>query len=155
MEEADSRFQLSQRERITLGLLAQSEGLTAKEFSRRLDLSGKDVVKSWLGRLEKFGLVQSSGKTQGKRYFLDPVLLRDANINLATTLTRIEPHRLEALIVEDLKRYPESAISEIRSRIAPEIKQGRIKNRLDDLILQGQVRKEGEKRWTRYWAADE
>ncbi len=149
---ADSRFQLSQRERITIGLLAQSEGMTTKEFSNCLDLDNTRKIKSWFGRLEKLKLVQSSGKTQGKRYFLDPALLRDADIGMVTTLSRMEPHRLEALIVEDLNRYPNSAISDIHSRIAPEIKRRRIKDSLDYLLLQGKIRKKGEKRWRRYWA---
>ncbi len=45
LEVADGKFQLSQRERITMGMLAQSEGLTAKEFARRLDLTSMDELK--------------------------------------------------------------------------------------------------------------
>ena len=151
IEVANSRFQLSQRERITIGLLAQSEGMTTKEFCNRLDLDNVGKIKSWFGRLEKLKIVQSSGKTQGKRYFIDPSLLRDADIVSTTTLTRMEPHRLEALIIEDLNRYPNSAISDIHSRIAPEIKRRRIKKTLDDLIFQGKVGKTGDFRWRRYW----
>ena len=151
IEVANNRFQLSQRERITIGLLAQSEGMTTKEFCNRLDLDNVGKIKSWFGRLEKLKIVQSSGKTQGKRYFIDPSLLRDADIVSTTTLTRMEPHRLEALIIEDLNRYPNSAISDIHSRIAPEIKRRRIKKTLDDLIFQGKVEKTGDFRWRRYW----
>ncbi len=71
--------------------------------------------------------------------------------SLGTTLTRIEPHRLEALIIEDLCRYPGLAVSEVRARVAPEIKQSRVKAALDHLIKEGRVRPQGEKRWRRYW----
>src|SRR5690606_7516136 len=47
LEDADRRFQLTQRERITLGLLAQSEGLTARELSGRLELAGDAPLKPW------------------------------------------------------------------------------------------------------------
>ena len=44
MEEADTdkKFHLTQRERISLGVLAQSEGMTAKELSHLLELGGVD-----------------------------------------------------------------------------------------------------------------
>ncbi len=150
MEKANSRFQLSQRERITMGILAQSEGLTAKELAEHLELDSVKETKFWFGRLLSLGLLHSSGRTQGKRYFLNPDLLRDVGIDLSTTLTRIEPHRLEALIVEDLNRYPGSAISEIHSRIAPELPQRRVKTTLDNLISQEKINKSGVNRWTRY-----
>ena len=83
--------------------------------------------------------------------FLNPDLLRDTTLSLSTTLTRIEPHRLEALIIEDLHRYPGSAISEIHDRIVPEVKRRRLKTALDYLVEDGKVRPKGEKRWRRYW----
>ncbi|MBC8316684.1 MAG: putative DNA binding domain-containing protein [Desulfobulbaceae bacterium] len=149
--EADRRFHLRQRERISLGILAQSEGMTAREFAKQLELTDITDTKNWLGRLLDLGLVHSSGRTQATRYFLNPALLRDTDLSMGTTLTRIEPHRLEALIIEDLCRYPGSAISEIHNRVAPEIKQRRLKTALDHLVKEGKVRPKGEKRWRRYW----
>ncbi len=149
--EADRHFQLRQRERISLGILAQSEGMTAREFAERLELSNVAETKNWLGRLPDIGLVHSSGRTQATRYFLNPDLLRDTTLPLSTTLARIEPHRLEALIIEDLRRYPCSSISDIYDRVAPEIKRRRLKTALDHLVKEGKVRPEGEKRWRRYW----
>ncbi len=134
MEKADSEFQLSQRERITMGILAQSEGLTAKELARQLELDSAQETKFWFGRLLSLGLIHSAGRTQGKRYFLHPELLRDAGIDLSTTLTRIEPHRLEALIIEDLTRYPGSSIGGIHKRIGEEIKRSRLKKTLVKLV---------------------
>ena len=151
--EADQHFQLRQRERISLGLLAQFEGMTAKEFAEQLELSNVAETRSWLGRLLDIGLVHSSGRTQATRYFLNPELLRDTILPLTTTLTRIEPHRLEALIVEDLRRYPDSSISQIHDRVAPEIKRRRL-TALDHLVKEGEVEPVGEKRWRRYHIAE-
>ena len=67
-----------------------------------------------------------------------------------TTLSRIEPHRLKALIVEDLERYPGSAIGDIHDRIGPEINRRRIKRAIDWLVGDGVVHYKGEKRGRRY-----
>ena len=97
-------------------------------------------------------MVQSAGRTQATRYFVDPGLLRSLSFTGETTLKRIEPHRLTALILEDLKRYPESAISDIHQRIGGEIHPKQVKRALDELIERGAVRFEGNNRWRRYWA---
>jgi len=83
-----------------------------------------------MGRLQKFKVIRQKGKTQATRYFVDPQLLRKLDFSQTTTLSLIEPHRLKALILEDLKRYPESAISDIHARTAPEVDRHRIKRTL-------------------------
>ncbi len=154
MEEADKRFHLTQRERITLGVLAQSEGMTAKELSFLLELGGVDELKSWFGRLPSLNLVQSSGRTQGKRYFLAPALLRDNDLDLSTTLTRIEPHRLEALVLEDLRRYPLSKIGEVHQRIGMEINRSKLKRMLGALVNEGKLILDGVRGGARYRISD-
>ena len=59
LTEADERFQLTQRERITFGALAQSEGMTARELGAVLEIDGADGLASWLGRLQALALVRS------------------------------------------------------------------------------------------------
>lgn len=110
---ADQTFQLTQRVRIALGLLAQHDALTARELASVLELSSIDALQPWLKRLLERQLVQSAGRTQAKRYFVDPGLLRSFNFTGGTTLKRIEPHRLAARVIEDLQRYPESAVGDI------------------------------------------
>ncbi len=44
LTEADAQFQLTQRERITLGVLAQTEGMTAKELGDLLETNGADEL---------------------------------------------------------------------------------------------------------------
>lgn len=149
---ADQTYQLTQRERITLGLLAQHDALTARELAAQLELSSLDALQPWLKRLLDWQLVLNIGRTQATRYFIDPNLLRSLNFAGETTLKRIEPHRLSALILEDLQRYPKSSISEVRLRIGGEIHPMQVKRALDDLIHRGDVRFEGSNRWRRYWA---
>lgn len=153
MAQADSRFQLRQRERITLGLLAAFEGLTARELAVRLELGGADELRpAWLGRLLDLGLVQSTGKTQAVRYFVSPEVLKGVGLDGQTTLRRMEPHRLRALIVEDLSRYPGSASGDVNRRVGPEVPYRSLKRALDDLVARGAVRFEGQARGRRYWA---
>ena len=108
--------------------------------------------KPWLKRLLDWHLVQSAGRTQATRYFVDPSLLRSLQFTGETTLKRIEPHRLAALILEDLQRYPGSAISDTHRRVGGEIHPKQVKRALEALIERGQVRFEGSNRWRRYWA---
>jgi ATP-dependent DNA helicase RecG len=149
---ADHTYQLTQRERIALGLLAQHDSLTARELATTLELSSVEALQPWLKRLLNWKLLQSAGRTQATRYFVEPNLLRNLNFTGETTLKRIEPHRLLALVLEDLQRYPKSAISEVHRRIGAEIQSKQIKRAIDELISRGNVRFEGDKRWRRYWA---
>ena len=149
---ADQTYQLTQRERITLGLLTQHDALTARELAAKLELLSVEELQPWLKRLLDWHLVQSAGRTQATRYFVDPGLLRSLKFSGETTLKRIEPHRLAALVLEDLQRYPESAISDIHRRIGGEIHPKQVKRALEDLIGRDAVRFEGNKRWRRYWA---
>lgn len=147
---AEQTFQLTQRERIALGLLAQHEALTARELVKALELSSVDALNPWVNRLLSWGLILSSGKTQATRYFVDPDVLRRLEFTTPTSLKRIEPHRLQALVVEDLHRYPDSSIGEINKRIGDEIAAKQIKKILVALCADGQVTCSGERRWRKY-----
>ena len=150
LADADARFQLTQRERITLGVLAQTEGMTARELGSVLEMEGGDALSVWLGRLIPVGLVRTTGKTSAMRYFVAPDSLRGAQLNRKTTLSRITPHRLRALILEDLGRYPESSSADINRRIGVEISPKTVKRALDNLLLANEVAYSGERRWRRY-----
>lgn len=141
---------LTQRERITLGMLAATEGLSARELAGRLGLSETGELRSWIGELVSLGLVSQSGRTRGTRYHVPPELLRASGLDLRTTLTRVEPHRLRALILEDLGRYPESSSAQVHARVGPEIPERSFRRALEELVEQGQVSYTGDRRWRRY-----
>jgi ATP-dependent DNA helicase RecG len=84
------------------------------------------------------------------RYFVDPGLLRGAQLDRKTTLSRIPPHRLNALILEDLARYPDSSSADVNRRIGEEISRKKLKRALDGLVEAGKVVWQGERRWRRY-----
>jgi ATP-dependent DNA helicase RecG len=148
---ADETFHLTQRERIALGLLAQSDALTARELCATLELKALDALQPWIKRIVDWGLVKSSGKTQATKYFVDPILLQTLNFaGATTTLKRIEPHRLAALIEEDVRRYPRSQISDIHARVGAEIPRTQIKRSIAELVRSGRLLSEGIRRGTRY-----
>ncbi len=141
---------MTQRERIALGLLAQHDALTARELAKALELPSVDSLHPWLQRPLEWPLVRSTGRTQATRYFIDPQLVRSLDFSSSTTLKRIEPHRLLALIVEDVGRYPLTRISEIHQRIGTEIPRSRLRRSLEQLVREGTLHQEGARRGTRY-----
>ncbi len=61
------------------------------------------------------------------------------------------PDRLDALIVEDLTKFEKSSISEIQQRIGQEIPMRTIRYQLNQLIDKQKIKREGEKKGTRYF----
>lgn len=108
-------------------------------MATKLKRPTRDAPPSWLKRLLDGQLVQSAGRTQATRYFVDPGLLCSLNFTGETTLKRIEPHRLAALVLED-QRYPKPAISDIHQRVGGEIQPKQVKCALEELIERGAVR---------------
>jgi ATP-dependent DNA helicase RecG len=129
-------------------LLAQ--GLAAVELAERLELDDPSALRPWFGRLIEWGLVEQTGRTKGTRYFVPPALLRDAGLDAVTTLTRVQPHRLRALILEDLETFPNSLAKDIHRRVGPEIAERTFRRALETLVTGGQVTGTGETRWRTY-----
>ncbi|MBI5488634.1 MAG: MarR family transcriptional regulator [Deltaproteobacteria bacterium] len=148
--EADQRYQLTQRERIALALLAQTEGLSAAALAERLELHDPSASRPWIGRLLERGLVEQAGRARATRYVVPPELLREAGLDRLTNLARVQPHRLRALILEDLDRFPDLPIAEIHRRIGPEIPRRALARALKELVAEGRLRMEGVRKWTRY-----
>lgn len=153
MGRVEEAHQLGQRETICLGLLAQHEHMTARQLADALMLQSVDDLKPWLGRLQDLGLVQTSGRTKATQYFVTPRLMSDLQLPTATTLGRIETHRLEALLLEDIRRYPDSSIGDVQERIGPEISRSKLKRAIDACVEKGQLTFTGDRRWRRYTLA--
>ncbi len=151
IEKVHKEFQLKSKEIISLGLIAQHTSLTALEFSNILGLEEKEAIRTWLGRLVNFKLVKSRGKTKGTKYLVEPGVLKKHNFKGLTTLKNIQPHRLGALILEDLNKFEKSAISDIHQRIGKEIPLRALRYQLNQLIEKQKIKKEGERRGTQYF----
>jgi ATP-dependent DNA helicase RecG len=111
--------------------------------------------RAWLGRLLTWGLVDQSGRTKATRYFVPPAILREAGLDALTTLTRVQPHRLRALVLEDVERFPDSGRADIHRRIGAEIHEKALARALDALLTEGAIVSTGERRWRKYRLADD
>ena len=85
---------------------------------------------------------------------MPPALLRAAGLDKLTTLRRVQPHRLRALILEDLERFPDSARGDVHRRIGPEIHVRTLGRALETLVDSGEILSSGVGRWRRYRLAD-
>ena len=116
-----------------------------------LETENAEHLRAWLGRLVDSGLVQTVGRTSGKRYFVAPDHLRTLGLDSRTTLSRITPHRLRALVLEDVGCYPGSSSSEINRRIGAEISLRTLRRALEGLASEERITCTGDRRWRRYW----
>ena len=153
ISKADETFQLRQKERITLGLVAQNESLTAQEMIKFLELSDASELKLWIGKLIERGLIKPKGRTKGTEYFVDSKLLKNLDFKGKTSLKGIEKHRLEELIRRDLEIYEIANISEIHQRIGKEIPRRKLEQVLKEMIMAKVIEPQGERKYRKYLLA--
>ena len=150
ISEADKAFQITQKERITLGLIAQNESLTIIELTKLLELKNADDVKHWIGTLFDRGIIRKKGRTRATEYYVERSLLRGLDFKGKTTLKTIAGHRLRELILSDLEIYKSAKLSDINERIGNEISWRKIYRELKKLVEDGKIKEVGENRWRQY-----
>ena len=151
MQYAAQSQELKQKQLICLGLIALHESVTASQLIGYLHLKDADALRPWLKPLVDKGFVVSTGeRSKAKEYRVGSRTLRDSKYKGQTSLKRIESYRLRELIMEDLKIYQPCPISDIHIRIGKEIPLRKIQFQLKQLIAEGKVVAEGQKRWTKY-----
>ena len=150
VEQASRALSLSEKELLSLGVLARSGPLRAPGLADRLNLPDGAAARDWLGRLVEQGIVTSKGRGRGVYYGVQPSLLRESGYRAPTTLKTIESHRLRELVLADVVQYPRSAISDIIERIGAEIPRSRVRGALRSLIEDGLIHMVGTRRWARY-----
>ncbi len=144
---------LTQRELISLGLIAENNSLSALEFVKKLNLDASpsnNPTTQWLGNLQNLGIICSRGKTKAVEYFVNPEFLKNNNFKGQTSLKGIEDHRLEELIYRDISIYHPSSVSEIHQRIGKEIVLRKLRRMLNKMVERKSIYKRGDKKWTRY-----
>jgi len=119
MTDANAHFQLIQYGRITLRLAGRQPWVNGARIGCTVGLCGTDKLRGpFLGRFPDLGFFRQAGKTQATRYFVEPILLREACLDGRSIPKRMEPHRMRALIQEDLSLYPAASSGEINRRVA-------------------------------------
>ena len=151
MQFADQSQELKQKQLICLGLIAIHESLTASQLIALLHLKDADALRPWLRPLVDKGFVNAtSDKSKAKEYRVVINILRDSNYKGTTSLKRIESYRLRELIMEDLRIYQPCSITDIHERIGKEIPLRKLQFQIKQLIAEGKLDSEGQKRWTKY-----
>lgn len=110
-------YQLSQKEYIVLGIVSRHKKILATQLIRELQLSDEDRLRSYVSKLLDKAILITRGVKKGTEYLINPKLISSSKINAKPTLKVIEPHRLKALIYEDLKMYPNSKSAAIQKRL--------------------------------------
>ena len=150
MSKVNEDYLLSQKEIIALGLIAQSNSMPTTLLSKKLSLRNDDALKYWIGGLLKHDIILTEGKTKATEYYVNEDILKQLDFKGKTDLKKIESHRLEQLILEDLKIYQPCSIGDLHQRIGEEINQKKIKRQLDKMIEEGKIEGVGERRWRNY-----
>lgn len=151
MQYAAQTQELKQKQLICLGLIALHESVTASQLIGQLHLKDADALRPWLRPLvDKSFVVSTNERSKAKEYRVGSRILRDSEYKGQTSLKRIESYRLRELIMEDLKIYQPCSISDIHQRIGLEIPLRKIQFQIKQLIADGKIVSEGQKRWTKY-----
>jgi len=149
---ANQEFQLTPKEIISFGLIAQHNSLSGIEFTKELNLPDQpNVVSNWLGRLTDLNLIVSKGRTKGMEYLINPKYLKKANFKGKTNLKGIETYRLEELIYQDVKIYQPTSIGDIHTRIGKEISKNKVRKMIYKMVLNNKINSVGIKNGTKYY----
>lgn len=141
----DKHFQLTQKEYITLGMVATEKKIPSIQLASKLQLSQEDKMRTWIGSLIEKGILITHGIKKGTDYLLNPDLFAQAKLNIKPTLKTIESYKLEALIVEDLKYNGKSKITDIHNRLV-EISENEIRKTVYGMVKKGDLTIDGGKK---------
>lgn len=150
IEKLKQAYQLSQKEIICLGIIALHKNILATEFAKKIQSNDDKQIKNWLGNLLKSRIILTRGKTKGTRYFVNPDLLKGTGFE-KTDLSNVEEHRLNALVLEDIEKYPKSRIEEIHNRVGKEIPIRRLRKVLYELKKDNKIQSDGGKKYRKYF----
>jgi ATP-dependent DNA helicase RecG len=137
-------YPLSQKELIVLGIVARNKKILATQLTKELQLSDEDRLRSYVNSLLDKAILITRGIKKATEYLINPKLVSSSKLNIKPTLKIIEPHRLKALIEEDVRMYPNSKMSEIQKRL-PDILAADIQKCVYRLVKEGVFRVQGAK----------
>lgn len=117
LDYVDKHFTLTQKEYITLGIVAAAKKIRTTQLAQKLQLEQEDRMRSWMGTLIDKAILIKHGERKGTNYLLNPKLFEQAKIDVVPSLKTMEPYKLEALVREDLKYNGISKMTEIKKRL--------------------------------------
>jgi ATP-dependent DNA helicase RecG len=142
-------YPLSQKEFIALGIIARHKKISSPHLSKELQLSDEERLRSYTNKLVDRNIIITRGIKKGTEYLINPKIISSSKINIKPTLKVIEPHRLQALIEDDINRYPNSQISEIHRRLE-EVPIEDIRKRVYNMVKIGILGHSSDKTYRKY-----
>jgi ATP-dependent DNA helicase RecG len=143
-------YQISSREITCFGIIARHKQIFAPQLSKELQLQDEDRIRNWLGNLIELGVVEQRGVKKATSYLINPKIYEGAKLNLKPSLKTIETHTLKALIIEDLKTYPNSSINDIFERLRKEVPKDVIQRSIYTMVKEGGITPVGGKTYRKY-----
>jgi ATP-dependent DNA helicase RecG len=134
---------------IAFGLIAQHKKLLSTELDKLLQLDDNKKMRSYVDGLLNLGIIITRGIKKGNEFLVNPQIIVNSKTNIKTSLKTIEPHRLMALIEEDLRFHPKSTRREIHQRL-PDVSEKDMKKYLYEMTNAGKLCTEGGKTFRRY-----
>lgn len=142
-------YDISQKNFIALGLIAQHKKLLSIELDNLLQLVDNKRQRSYTDKLVELGIVVTRGIKKGNSFLINPKIIANSKVNIKTSLKTIEPHRLIALIEEDLRLHPSSTRREIYNRL-PDVDEKDLKKHLYHMVRLGRIDFKGGRTYRSY-----
>ncbi len=149
LEYISKHYQLSQKEFIALGIIASAKKILSTELSKFLQLPEDSRLRSYVNKLLDENILIKRGRKKGTQYLINPKLLKASKLNIRPSLKMIELYSLKALIIQDLKLYPESQIREIHKRI-PDVDMKDLRKGVYELVKEGKILHNNGKTYRKY-----
>ncbi|WP_284651642.1 ATP-binding protein [Flavobacterium terrisoli] len=141
----DNHFQLTQKEYITLGIVASEKKILSTQLALKLQLSQEDKTASWIGTLVEREILITRGEKKAREFLLNPELFSQAKLGIKPSLKTLEPYKLELLIMEDLRHNGRCKLSDIQKRL-PEVPKEDIKKLIYKMVNNNDIIPEGAKK---------
>lgn len=142
-------YDISQKNLIALGLIAQHKKLMSTELDVLLQLVDNKRQKSYTDKLVDLGIIVTQGIKKGNTFLLNSKIIANSKANIKTSLKTIEPHRFTALIEEDLRLHPNSMRREIQKRL-PDADEKDLRKHLYEMVKSGKIVSNGGKTYRCY-----
>ena len=108
-----------------------------------------EPLRDYTSRLIDAHIILTNGKGKGTSYSINPLVISSSQSNIQTTLRTIEPYRLKALVMEDLKFHPNSSVQEISSRL-PDVDFTRLQDFVRKMARANEIKSIGGRKYRKY-----
>lgn len=150
LDYAQRNYRLSQKNFIALGAIAQAEKIRSIDLTEYLQLSDEERLHSYINNLLKEEIIIKDGRGKGTSYKVNPKLIINSRVNKKTTLKTIEPYRLKALVLEDLKVHPMSIMDDIAKRL-PDVGFNDLKKMVRKMATNGEIHHDNGRKYRKYY----